>query len=167
MKRGHDRTRDWLALWLRERTGSSAPLAQLTEQPVEAWDDAVQGRPRQAVLDVAFSDRLARRAYADVVFAAAGAGDAAERARHARTAGASVADAVRGKLRRYKPGRTPSLGFVPFAVGALGRLSPEAHGLLTAFAVDGQDARRALQQLSALTQQRLADVLRASEPWAA
>ena len=98
------------------------------------------------------------------MFAAAGVGDAAERARHAATPGRSVADAVRGKLQRYRPERTPSVGFVPFAVGALGRLSPEAHGLLTAFAVDGQDARRALQKLSALTQQRLADVLRAAEP---
>ena len=78
--------------------------------------------------------------------------------------GASLADAVGEKLRRYNPEQHPTAGFVPFAVGALGRLSPDARGLLAAFATGGQDLRRAYQKLSALTQQRLADVLRASEP---
>ncbi len=76
-------------------------------------------------------------------------------------------EAVSDKRARYRPEQHPSAGLVPFAVGALGRLSAEAHGLVVTMATDGQDARRALQRLSALTQQRLADVLRASEPRAA
>ncbi len=161
--------RDWLAGWLQERTGSAAPLAQVTEQRVPEWDNhrvLPDGsvRVKHAVLDVAFADRAGRRSYVDVTFATAGAGDAAQLARYAGTPGASLADAVGDKLLRYRPERNPRVGFVAFAVGALGRLSPEARGLLAAMATDGQDARRAYQKLSALTQQRLADVLRASEP---
>ena len=75
-----------------------------------------------------------------------------------------MTDVVGGKRQRYRPEKHPTAGLVPFAVGALGRLSPEAKGLLASMATDGQDARRAYQKMSALTQQRLADVLRASEP---
>ncbi len=170
VKRGHDRVRDWLAVWLRQRTGSSASLEELTEQHVPEWDvqpAGGHGPVQRAVLDVVFTDRTGRRGYADVTFASAGTGSAAELARRAATPGKSLEEAVGEKRRRYRPERAPSVGLVPFAVGALGRVSPEAHGLLAATATDGQDARRALQHLSALTQQRLADVLRASEPRAA
>ena len=46
---------------------------------------------------------------------------------------------------------------------ALGRLSPEARGLLASMARASEDTRRAYQAVSFLTQQRLADILLASE----
>ena len=118
----------------------------------------------QAVLDVVFTDKSGLLTYVDVTYHTAGAGSAAALARHAASARSGLADVVDGKLLRYPPAQHPSVGLVPFAVGALGRMSPEAHGLLASMATDSQDARRAYQQLSALSQRRLADVLRASEP---
>ena len=84
--------------------------------------------------------------------------------RRAASAAAGLQDAVGAKLRRYPPDKHPTVGFVAFAVGALGRLSPEARGLLGSMSRDSADTRRAYQAVSFLAQQRLADVLRASEP---
>ena len=171
--RGHNAVRDWLASWLLTRTGSAAALRDVTEQRVQQWDRTVtvknaQGQrvPKleQAVLDVVFTDKSGLLTYADVTFHTAGTGSAADLTRHAGSARSGLADVVDGKLKRYPPAKHPSVGLVPFAVGALGRMSPEAHGLLASMATDSQDARLAYQQLSALTQRRLADVLRASEP---
>ena len=162
--RGHHNVRDWLGAWLLQRTGSAAALRDVTEQRVTQWDRTVRGQLEQAVLDVVFPDKAGQQTYVDVTYHTPGAGSAAQLARHAAEPTAGLADVVGGKLRRYPPSQHPTAGFVPFAVGALGRLSPEARGLLASMAVDGQDARRAYQAASALTQRRLADVLRASEP---
>ena len=58
---------------------------------------------------------------------------------------------------------------VPFVVEALGRLSPEAHGLLAAVAptdkkVRSQVLRTAKQILSVLVQTGLAELLLSAEP---
>ena len=58
---------------------------------------------------------------------------------------------------------------MPFAVEALGRLSPEAQGLLNALApadkkVRSQVLRTAKQTLSVLVQTRLAELLLSAEP---
>ena len=170
---GHHNLRDWLGRWLLERTGSSASLADVTEQLVSQWDRTVRTRNSQgqmedrleeARLDNVFTDKSGLLTYVDVTFQTAGAGAAAVLARRAANAAAGLQDAVGAKLRRYPPDKHPTVGFVAFAVGALGRLSPEARGLLGSMARDSADTRRAYQAVSFLTQQRLADVLRASEP---
>ena len=62
----------------------------------------------------------------------AGAADAAKLALRANEPGRSLTEAAAGKRARYPPSRHPTVALVPFAVGALGRLSPEARGLVRA-----------------------------------
>lgn len=170
---GHHNLRDWLGRWLLERTGSSASLEDVTEQLVSQWDRTVRRKnaasqledtAEEAKLDNVFTDKSGLLTYVDVTFQTAGAGDAAVLKRRAASATAGLRDAVGAKLRRYPPEKHPTVGFVAFAIGALGRLSPEALGLLGSMARDSADTRSAYQAVSFLTQQRLADVLRASEP---
>ena len=83
--------------------------------------------------------------------------------------GAAAADAVRGKRSKYPAAKSPSTPLVPFAVEALGRLSPEAQGLLNALApadkkVRSQVLRTAKQTLSVLVQTRHAELLLSAEP---
>ena len=175
---GHNAIRDWLAAWLERFTGRAAS----TEPLVPAWNrplvDAAghpeldeQGRPKAklAKLDVAFFDGEGRRAYADVVVSSAATSCAAARAARASTNGAANADAVRAKRSKYPQAKSPNTPLVPFAVEALGRVSPEAHGLLNAVApadkkVRSQVLRTAKQTLSVLVQTRLAELLLTAEP---
>ena len=130
-----------------------------------------QGRPkvRHAKLDVTFIDGAGRRAYADVVVTSAATTCAASRTRRACTDGDAAADAVRAKRSKYPAAKSPNTPLVPFAVEALGRLSPEAQGLLSAVApadpkVRSQVLRTAKQTLSVLVQTRLAELLLSAEP---
>ena len=176
---GHNAIRDWLAEWVGEQTtGHTAP----TEQLVPAWDrpkvDPVTGRQvvnekgepqfEHAQLDVSFVDSGGRRVYVDVVVTSAATTCARKQAQRASTDGAAAADAVRGKRSKYPAAKSPSTPLVPFAVEALGRLSPEAQGLLNAFApadkkVRSQVLRTAKQTLSALVQTGLAELLLSAE----
>ena len=177
---GHNKIRDWLADWVGEHTtGHTAP----TEQFVPAWarplvDPETQqqvvdaeGKPqfKHAKLDVAFFDGEGRQVYVDVVVTSAATACAQTRAQRASTDGAAAADAVRGKRSKYPAAKSPSTPLVPFAVEALGRLSPEAQGLLNALApadkkVRSQVLRTAKQTLSVLVQTRLAELLLSAEP---
>ena len=82
--------------------------------------------------------------------------------------GAAAADMVRAKRAKYPPAKAPNNPLLPFVVEALGRLSPEAQGLLNALAPEDKALRsavlrRAKQSLSVLVQTRLADLLLSAE----
>ena len=176
---GHNAIRDWLAEWLERFTGR----ATSTEAFVSEWDreprlDPATGQPevdesgnpkvRRAKLDVAFFDGEGRRAFVDVVVTSAATSCAVNRAKRAGTDGAAAADAVRAKRSKYPAAKSPGTPLVPFAVEALGRLSPEAQGLLNAVApadkqVRSQVLRSAKQTLSVLVQTRLAELLLSAE----
>ena len=76
---------------------------------------------------------------------------------------------VRSKRSNYPAAKSPATSMVPFVVETLGRLSPEAHGLLGAVApadkkVRSQVLRTAKQTLSVLVQTGLAELLLSAEP---
>ena len=76
---------------------------------------------------------------------------------------------VRSKRSKYPQPKSPATPMVPFVVEALGRQSPEAHGLLAAVApadkkVRSQVLRTAKQTLSVLVQTGLAELLLSAEP---
>ena len=170
---GHNAIRDWLAAWIEGFTGRSTD----TEVHVPAWDVPVtdaqgqpvlddQGRPKikRARLDVAFIDGEGRRCYVDVAVTSAATTSAQNRAKRAGEDGAAAADMVRVKRSKYPASKAPNNPLVPFVVEALGRLSPEAQGLLNAIAPEDKALRsvalrRAKQTLSVLVQTRLADLL--------
>ena len=119
----------------------------------------------RAKLDVAFLDGEGRRAYADVAVTTS----AANLAKRASTDGAAAAVMVRTKRFKYPAAKSPATPTVPFVVEALGRLSPEAQGLLAAVApadkkVRSQVLRTAKQTLSVLVQTGLAELLLSAEP---
>ena len=123
----------------------------------------------RAKLDVAFFDGEGRRAYADVAVTSAATTSADNLARRARTDGSAASDMVRTKRSKYPAAKSPATPMVPFVVEALGRLSPEAHGLLGAVApadkkVRSQVLRTAKQTLSVLVQTGLAELLLSAEP---
>ena len=94
---------------------------------------------------------------------------AAENAKRARTDGSAASDMVRSKRSKYPQAKSPTTPMVPFVVEALGRLSPEAHGLLATIApadkkVRSQVLRTAKQTLSVLVQTGLAELLLSAEP---
>ena len=118
---------------------------------------------------MAFFDGEGRRAYADVAVTSAATMSAANLAKRASTDGAAAADMVRSKRSKYLAAKSPATPMVPFVVEALGRLSPEAHGLLGAVApadkkVRSQVLRTAKQTLSVLVQTGLAELLLSAEP---
>ena len=81
----------------------------------------------------------------------------------------AASDMVRSKNSKYPQHKSPAAPMVPFVVEALGRLSPEAHGLLAAIApadkkVRSQVLRTAKQTLSVLVQTGLAELLLSAEP---
>ena len=122
----------------------------------------------RAKLDVAFIDGEGRRAYADVAVTSAATTSAANLAKRARTDGSAASDMVRSKNSKYPQHKSPATPMVPF-VEALGRLSPEAHGLLAAIApadkkVRSQVLRTAKQSLSVRVQTGLAELLLSAEP---
>ena len=174
---GHDAIRDWLAAWIEGFTGRSAE----TEQFVPAWDRPAvdghgqpeldeQGHPKveRARLDVAFTDSEGRRCFVDVAVTSAATTSAQNRAKRAGEDGAAAADMVRSKRSKYPAAKSPNTPLVPFVVEALGRLSPEAQGLLNAIAPEDKALRsvvlrRAKQSLSVLVQTRLADLLLSAE----
>ena len=90
-------------------------------------------------------------------------------ARRERTDGSAASEMVRTKRSKYPAAKSPATPMVPFVVEALGRLSPEAHGLLAAIApadkkVRSQVLRTAKQTLSVLVQTGLAELLLSAEP---
>ena len=73
------------------------------------------------------------------------------------------------KRSKYPAAKSPATPMVPFVVEMLGRLSPEAHGLLGAVApadkkVRSQVLRTAKQTLSVLVQTGLGELLLSAEP---
>ena len=123
----------------------------------------------RAKLDVTFLDGEGRRAYADVAVTSAATTSADNLARRARTDGSAASDMVRTKRSKYPAAKSPATPMVPFVVETLGRLSPEAHGLLGAVApadkkVRSQVLRTAKQTLSVLVQTGLAELLLSAEP---
>ena len=123
----------------------------------------------RAKLDAAFLDGEGRRAYADVAVTSAATTSADNLARRARTDGSAASDMVRTKRSKYPAAKSPATPMVPFVVETLGRLSPEAHGLLGAVApadkkVRSQVLRTAKQTLSVLVQTGLAELLLSAEP---
>ena len=89
-------------------------------------------------------------------------------ARRAREDGVAAKDMVRTKRSKYPAAKAPATPMVPFVIEALGRLSPEAQGLLNALAPEDKELRslvlrRAKQSLSVLVQTRLADLLLSAE----
>ena len=136
--------RDWLARWVLPSVGSCGVWSYALKQRVVQWDrpgDEAEGRRgKLAILDVAFTSQSGQLTFVEVTVSSAGAGSPAELARRSATPEAHLADTVEAKLRRYPPTDYPSAGFVPFAIGALGRLSPEASGLIASLARDGEDA---------------------------
>ena len=90
-------------------------------------------------------------------------------ARRERTDGSAASEMVRTKRSKYPAAKSPATPMVPFVVETLGRLSPEAHGLLGAVApadkkVRSQVLRTAKQTLSVLVQTGLAELLLSAEP---
>ena len=174
---GHNRIRDWLCEWLGERLGQQVSK----ESHVSGWDKPMlddngqqmldeEGHPKfhHAVLDAAFYDGQGRRAYVDVVVTSAATTSAADRAKGASTDGAAAADAVRGKKVKYPAAKLPNNPMTPFALEALGRMSPEAEDFLRAHAPEDKAERslvlrRAKQSLSVLVQERLAELLLSAE----
>ena len=179
---GHNAIRDWLAEWLEDTTGHKTD----TEQWVSAWNwetpvldpagqpvlDQASQQPvmltKHARLDVAFRDSEGRRSFVDVAVVSASSESAALRARRACEDGVAAADAVRGKRSKYPAHKQPECPLVPFVIEALGRLSPEAHGLLRSVApkdptLRSRALRRATQTLSVLVQSRLAEQLLSAE----
>ena len=169
----HNAIRDWLAAWLERFTG----YATSTEAWVPAWNRTLdevdpetgEFKVAHARLDVAFFDGDGRRAYADVAVTSAGTTSAVNLTKRACTDGAAAADTVRSKRSKYPAARAPDTPMVPFVVEALGRLSPEAHGLLNATApadkkVRSLVLRTAKQTLSVLVQTGLAELLLSAEP---
>ena len=182
---GHNAIRDWLAEWLERMTGRKTgteafvpawdkPLFDAQGQPV--WEVDAQGQPvldaqgrrvqkvQKARLDVTYIDGDGRRCYVDVAVTSAATTAAAALAARAGTDGAAAADTARSKRTKYPPAKSPHTPLVPFVVEALGRLSPEAHGLLGAAApedkqVRSQVLRTAKQTLSVLVQTGLAEQL--------
>ena len=135
---------------------------------LDAHGQRVQ-KVKLAKLDVMFTNGDGRTAYADVSVTSAATSSAANRAKRAETDGAAAADMVRAKRGKYPQEASPTTPMVPFVVEALGRLSPEAHGLLTAVApadkkVRSQVLRTAKQTLSVLVQTGLAELLLSAEP---
>ena len=100
---------------------------------LDAQGQRVQ-KVKLAKLDVAFIDGDGRRAYVDVSVTSAATSSVANRAKRAETDGEAAADMVRAKQTKYPPEKSPTTPLVPFVVEALGRLSPQAHGLLNAVA---------------------------------
>ena len=174
MDHGHNRIRDWLKAWLEERLGQRVA----TEEFVLGWDRPSptgevdeHGAPKveRARLDVAYVDAEGRRAYADIAVTSAATASADNRSRRAAKDGVAAADMVRTKRSRYPAAKLPNNPMTPFVVEALGRLSPEAEGFLRAHAPEDKAERsvvlrRAKQALSALVQERLAELLLSAEP---
>ena len=186
---GHDAIRDWLAAWIEGITGRrtdtevfvpewDTPEVDAQRQPV--WDVDARGQPvldangapvqkvKKARLDVSFVDGAGRRCYADVAVTSAATTSAQNRAKRAGEDGAAARDMVRSKIAKYPPAKSPNTPMVPFVVEALGRVSPEAQGLLSALAPADKQLRsvalrRAKQTLSVLVQTRLADLLLSAE----
>lgn len=174
---GHNAIRDWLAAWIEGFTGR----ATSTEPLVPAWDKPVvdtegnpvrdeHGQPKVtlAQLDVAFTDSEGRRCYVDVSVTSAGTTSAQNRTKRAGEDGAAAADMVRTKRSKYPAAKSPNTPMIPFVVEALGRLSPEAQGLLSSIAPPDKELRsvvlrRAKQSVSVLVQTRLADLLLSAE----
>lgn len=159
---GHDAIVSWLAGWVAEMTGHPAP----TEQIVQQWTTyQADGQVEElARLDIACSDHDGRSTFVDVCVITASSSNADTVRRRATGApGLSLQDAVAKKRRRYPAARFPAAALVPFALGSLGRVSPEAREFLRALAP--QTAQRslilsnALQALSCLVQVRLAELL--------
>ena len=118
---------------------------------------------------MAFLDGEGRRAYADVAVTSAATTSAVNLAKRARTDGSAASGMVRTKRSKYPAAKSPATPMVPFVVETLGRLSPEAHGLLGAVApadkkVRSQVLRTAKQTLSVLVQTGLAELLLSAEP---
>ena len=138
-----------------------APLAALRDE---------HGQPKVtlAQLDVAFTDSEGRRCYVDVSVTSAGTTSAQNRTKRAGEDGAAAADMVRTKRSKYPAAKSPNTPMIPFVVEALGRLSPEAQGLLSSIAPPDKELRsvvlrRAKQSVSVLVQTRLADLLLSAE----
>ena len=177
VEHGHNRIRDWLQLWIAEQLGRHKDEVP-TEMYVSAWDRPKSppevdenGNPvmKRARLDVSYIDAQGRRAYVDVAVTSAATTSAASRSRRAAKDGVAAADTVRYKRSRYPAAKLPDNPMTPFVAEALGRLSPEAEGLLRALAPEDKAERslvlrRAKQSLSVLLQERLAELLLSAEP---
>ncbi len=167
-ERGHNRARDWLALWVQEQTGEPTDKEQL----VSAWHKRRQdGSLKLAQLDVSCSVH-GQRTHVDLAFTTAASlkarHDARERAARASEDGRAASQTVRDKRIRYPPGDNPGEALVPFVLEALGRPSDEAAAFLRAVAPTDPTQRavvlaRAWQALSIITQTRLAELYISAE----
>ena len=173
----HNLVRDWLAGTL-ERWHPGVPV--LTEQRVAAWDYQLPPPPNarpgerppihEATLDIRIPapGGRGRLINVDVGFADPYTVDVAELRLRAQKPGRAAAAYVYHKHQTYPAWRNPTEDLVPFILESFGNPSVKAVNFLRHMApadrgLRSLELRRAYRELSCLTQQRLAHLLRSAE----
>ena len=133
---------------------SGAPSPPVSEARLDVRIPEQSGRGRILNVDIGFADPYTA--------------DLAELRRRAQKPGRAAADYVYHKQQTYPAWRNPTEDLVPFIIESFGHPSKKAVNFLRQFAPTDPRARslelrRAYRELSCLTQQRLAGLLRSAE----